>query len=98
LSIQQRQDTPSPTTWFIAIFQRQPICGRQIQQLRAGADPIAPAEKVVNFVGELALRTRHFGRTISRPDFGGLLERRILIVVAMNKQHWRSPVCEACDW
>jgi len=31
-------------------------------------------------------------------EIGGLLERHVAIVVAMNKEHRGAPVRDACDW
>ena len=51
-----------------------------------GPDPIAPAEQVVNFFGDDWLFERGFLGTQFFDQIGGLLERHVAIVVAMNKE------------
>ena len=50
-----------------------------------GAEPIAPAEQVVNFVGDNQLFERDVLGTQFFYQIGGLLERHVAIVVVLQK-------------
>ena len=77
--------------------------GRQsaVKEIGGGAvspDPIAPAEQVVNFVGKNQFLEHDFLGAQFFYQIGGLLERHVAIVVAMNKENRGVPVRDACDW
>ena len=71
-------------------FAVEEFCGGAV-----GADPIAPAEQVVNFVGDNQFLERNFLSTQFFDQIGGLLERHVAIVVTMNKEHGGAPVRDA---
>ncbi len=60
-----------------------------------GADPIAPAEQIVNFVGDDQLLECDFLGAQFFDQISGLLERHVAIVVAMDQQHGGTPVRDA---
>ena len=69
-----------------------------VQEFGGGAvspDPIVPAEQVVNFVGDNQLLEGDFLRAQFFDQIGGLLERHVAIVAAMDQQYRRAPICDA---
>ena len=66
-----------------------------VEEFRGGvvrADPIAPAKQVVNFVGKNQLFELDFLAAQFFDQIGGLLERNVTIVVAIDQRYTGAPV------
>ena len=85
--ITRREGTPSHDAGLLPFAGGSQFAVEKFGGGAVGADPIAPAEQVVNFVGKNQLLELDFLGAQFFDQIGGLLKRHVAIIVAMNKEH-----------
>ena len=78
---------PAPTGAF-----EDPV--KEISRCSIGSDPIFPQKKIMNLIWKHQFLKLHVPFSQALDKVYGLAERYIPVVVPMNQQHWRLPLCD----